>query len=324
MPDIRVEVLLDAAERRRALEDDVRLGLASTPRRLTPTLLYDEEGSRLFDEITRLPEYYLTRCEREILVERAAEIAGVSQAETLVELGSGTSEKTRILLDALHAGGTLRRFAPIDVSEETLRASAELVAAEYPELGVHAVVGDFARHLDAPLGGGRTLIAFLGSTLGNLEPAGRASFLETVSDALGPDDGFLIGLDLVKDPVIIEAAYNDSAGVSERFQRNGLAHLDREFGSDFAGAGFAYLARWDSRNEWVDLGFLSVGEQVLHVPALDVDVSFADGERLRIEISSKFTRVGVESELRAAGLDVAAWWEDANGSFALCLAIPLA
>jgi L-histidine N-alpha-methyltransferase len=208
------------------------------------------------------------------------------------------------------------------VSEEVLVASAYAIAEEYPAIEVHAVVGDFERHLSAVPDGGRRLFAFLGSTIGNLAPDARERFLHEVAACLVPSDALLLGLDLVKDPARIEAAYNDSTGVSERFQRNALAHLDRELGSDFTPARLAYLAFWDAEREWVDLGFNSVGAQVVHLPGLAIEVSFADGERLRIEVSVKFRRDRVESELAAAGLELAHWWTDRRGDFALALAVP--
>lgn len=319
-PRVRVDVLIDEDDRRAALHDATFWGLRATPKQIPTIWLYDERGSLLFDEITRLPEYYPTRREREILDRRAAEIASLTRADTLIELGSGTSEKTRLLIDALADEGSLRCFAPLDVSEEVLVASAYRVAEEYPALDVHAVVGDFERHISAVPDGEHRLVAFLGSTIGNLAPEARGRFLHAVAGTLREGGALLLGLDLVKDPAWIEAAYNDSAGVSERFQRNALAHLDRELGSDLTRARFDYLARWDPVNEWIDLGFRSVGTQVVQVPGLGVEVSFADGEHLRIEVSSKFRREGVESELAAAGLELERWWTDEAGDFALCLA----
>ena len=319
---VRVEVLLDDAERRAALHETTLRGLEDIPKQIPTIWLYDERGSRLFDEITRLPEYYLTRAERGIIEERAPEIALETRAETLVELGSGTSEKTRLLLDALVAQRTLSRFVPLDVSEEVLVASAHAIAEEYPGLGVHALVGDFERHLTALPPGGRRLFAFLGSTLGGLEVEARESFLRAVATSLGADDTLLLGLDLVKDPARIEAAYTDSAGLSERFQRNGLANLDRELGSDFSQRRFEHYAEWDADREWVDIGFRSRGAQVVQVPGLGIQVAFADGEVLRTSISAKFRRDRFEAELTAAGLELARWWTDSNSDFAVCVAVP--
>lgn len=319
-PRVRVDVLLDEEDRRAALHDATFWGLRATPKQVPSIWLYDEAGSAIFEEITRLPEYYLTRRERELLIAHAREIASLTGAQTLVELGSGTSEKTRLLLDALAEEGSLACFVPLDVSEQVLVASAYTIAAEYPALRVHAVVGDFERHLAAVPDGEGKLIAFLGSTVGNLAPEARARFLGSVAEALGAGDALLLGLDLVKDPARIEAAYNDATGVSERFQRNALAHLDRELGSDFTRARFAYMAAWDPAEEWVELGFRSAAAQVVHVPELGVDISFARGEPLRIEVSAKFRRERVERELAGAGLALERWWTDAAGDFALALA----
>jgi L-histidine Nalpha-methyltransferase len=319
-PRVRVEVLVDEAHHRAALREATALGLRSTPKQLPVVWLYDERGSELFDAITRQPDYYPTRCEREILDAHSAEIASATRAETLVELGSGTSEKTRLLLDALAAEGSLRRFVPLDVSEEVLVASAYDIAAEYPEVEVHAVVGDFERHLAAVPADDRRLVAFLGSTIGNLQPEARGRFLRGVASSLGEGDALLLGLDLVKDPRRIEAAYNDGAGVSERFQRNALVHVDRELGSTFARSRFDYDASWNPEHEWVDIGFRSVGDQTVQVPELGIEVAFADAERLRMEVSTKFRRERVEAELGAAGLELARWWEDERCEFAVCLA----
>jgi L-histidine N-alpha-methyltransferase len=319
-PRIRVERLMDEADRRDALYDETFWSLRAEPKHVSPVWLYDERGSLLFDEITRLPEYYPTRREREILRARAPEIAARTEARTLVELGSGTSEKTLLLLDALAAAGTLERFVPLDVSEEILYASAHEIAQRYAGVGVHAIVGDFERHLAAlPQGDGR-LLAFLGSTIGNLPPERRARMLASVASVLGPDDAFLLGVDLVKDPSRIEAAYNDSAGVTEAFLRNALVALNRELGADFVQDRLAYEARWDPAHEWVDLGFRARVPQRVAVAGLDVDVELRAGEQLRLEVSSKFRRERLELELAAAGLALEAWWTDEAGDFAVLLA----
>ena len=282
--------------------------------------LYDERGSRLFDEITRLPEYYLTRAERDILVHRAAEIATLTEARTLIELGSGTSEKTRLLLDALEAAGTLERFVPLDVSEEVLRGSAETIAARYRNVGVHALVADFERHLTALPDGPSRLVAFLGSTIGNLDPARRARLLGTVAAVLAPGDRFLLGVDLVKEPARIEAAYNDSRGVTETFVRNGLTVVNRELGADFDQERLEFVSRWDAAHEWMDIGFRATDAHFVSIPGLEVELPLQHGEALRFEISAKFRRDGIERELASAGLSLDAWWTDPNGNFALLLA----
>jgi L-histidine Nalpha-methyltransferase len=290
---------------------------------LPPKWFYDEEGCRLFDEITKLPEYYPTRTERAILVACAGDIAARTSADTLVELGSGTSEKTRLLLDALSAQRTLRRFVPFDVSEPTLRDAAGAIEVEYPGIDVHAVVGDFERHLDRLPTGGTRLVAFLGGTIGNLDPRARARFYGEIAAGLGPDDALLLGTDLVKDTGRLEAAYDDAAGVTAAFNRNVLSVLNRELGADFVPDRFAHIARWNAAEEWIEMRLRSEGAQAVHVAELDLDVRFAGGEEMRTEISAKFRRERVEDELAAAGLALTAWWTDPGGDFALSLSVPI-
>ncbi|HVM26316.1 MAG TPA: L-histidine N(alpha)-methyltransferase, partial [Mycobacteriales bacterium] len=252
-PDLRLDRHLAPDSLRRALEADVRAGLTATPKTLPPKWFYDARGSELFDQITRLPEYYPTRCEREVLAARAADIAEFTRADTLVELGSGTSEKTRLLLDALRDAGTLRRFVPFDVDETVLTSAGRAVAAEYPGVAVHAVVGDFERHLGTLPAGGRRLVAFLGGTIGNLPPVERASFLASLAATLGPEDFLLLGTDLVKDPERLVRAYDDSAGVTAAFNRNVLHVLRRELGADVDPDAFEHVALWDARQEWIEM-----------------------------------------------------------------------
>jgi len=303
---------------RDALEADVRAGLTSTPKTLPPKWFYDARGSQLFDEITRLPEYYPTRRERAILQAHATDIAALVAADTLVELGSGTSEKTRLLLDALQQAGTLRRYLPFDVDETVLAAASAAVAGEYPGIAVHAVAGDFEHHLPLLPAGGRRLVVFLGGTIGNLLPAQRARFLRTLAQNLAPGDGLLLGTDLVKDPARLVAAYDDAAGVTAQFNRNVLRVLARELGADVDPDAFAHVARWDAENEWVEMRLRSRREQVVRV--LDLQVPFAEGEELRTEISAKFRRERVAGELAAAGFRLRSWWTDPQGDYALCLA----
>lgn len=318
-PRIRIDRLLDEDDRRSALYDATFWSLRGRPKELPSVWLYDERGSRLFDQITRLPEYYLTRAERATLEARADEIAA-GGTQTLVELGSGTSEKTRLLLDALEAAGTLERFVPLDVSEEVLRAGAEGIAARYRDIEVHALVADFERHLDAVPEGPNRLVAFLGSTIGNLDPARRARLLQTVAAVLAPGDRFLLGVDLVKEPARIEAAYNDSGGVTETFVRNGLTVVNRELGADFDQERLEFVSRWDAEREWMNIGFRAVDAHSVSIPGLDVELPLQQGELLRFEISAKFRREGIERELRSAGLSLDTWWTDPNGDVALLLA----
>jgi L-histidine Nalpha-methyltransferase len=321
MGRVRVDAFLTEADLDAALRDDARRGLTSLPKELPPKWFYDERGSQLFDEITRLPEYYPTRREREILVARAPAVAATG-ADTLVELGSGTSEKTRLLLDAMAGASNLRRFVPFDVSEATLRQAAEAVAAEYPGVDVHAIVGDFEHHLGNLPGGGTRVVAFLGGTIGNLAPEQRAVFLREIASGLSPGDSFLLGTDLVKDIDRLEAAYDDSAGVTAEFNRNVLWVLNNRLGADFVPERFEHVARWDKDQEWIEMWLRSEAAQGVTLPALGLTARFEAGEEMRTEISAKFRCSGIEDELAAAGLRVAEWWTDARGDFALSLSIP--
>jgi L-histidine Nalpha-methyltransferase len=303
-----------------ALAADARTGLTATPKTLPPRWFYDERGSELFDRITRLPEYYPTRAERGLLEAHAGDIAAASGADTLVELGSGTSEKTRLLLSALTGAGTLRRFVPFDVDPSVLRTAGEAITAEYPGIAVAAVAGDFTVHLGELPRDGRRLVAFLGSTIGNLEPGPRAAFLRDLAGTLQRGDTFLLGTDLVKDTDRLIRAYDDAAGVTAAFNRNVLAVLNQRLGADFDPGAFAHVARWNAEQEWIEMRLRSRREQVVHLAALDLEVPFAAGEELRTEVSAKFRRNGVERELAAAGLRTTSWWSD--GDFALSLSVP--
>jgi L-histidine N-alpha-methyltransferase len=304
-----------------ALRADVRAGLTATPKTLPPRWFYDERGSELFDEITRLPEYYPTRTERAVLAARADEIAAVSGAETLVELGSGTSEKTRLLLTALRQAGTLRRFVPFDVDPTVLRSAAAAITAEYPGVAVDAVVGDFTRHLGELPRSGRRLIAFLGSTIGNLEPGSRSDFLTELAAGLRPGDSFLLGTDLVKEPARLVRAYDDAAGVTAAFNCNVLAVVNRELEADFDTEAFDHVALWDDEQEWIEMRLRSRTDQVVYVADLDLEVPFARGEELRTEVSAKFRPERVADEIAAAGLRLTHWWTDPDGDFAVSLSI---
>ena len=319
---IVVDVHLEPNEMARALADDVRAGLGAVPKTLPPKWFYDDRGSELFEEITRLPEYYPTRTERGILLAHARDVAELTKADTLVELGSGTSEKTRILLDALRAAGTLDRFVPFDVSEQTLRDAAAAVSREYAGVRVHAVVGDFEHHLaDLPTGGTR-VVAFLGSTIGNLTPAARARFLADLTATLAPGDALLLGTDLVKDVDRLVAAYDDAAGVTAEFNRNVLAVLNAELGASFALDRFDHVAQWNEEDRWMEMRLRSRGVQLVPVPGLGIEVGFADGEDLLTEISAKFTRDQVERELWDAGFVLEEAWTDPDDDFLLTLSRP--
>ncbi len=320
-PGVKVDVYVRPGDAKRALRAEVLQGLCGTPKELSPKWLYDERGSQLFDDITRLPEYYPTRREREILLAHASDVARLSGADTLIELGSGTSEKTRLLLDSMEEAGTLKRFVPFDVSEAFLRRAAASLAREYPGITVHAVVGDFEHHLGNLPGGGRRLVAFLGGTIGNFKPAQRALFLREVSAGLQPGDGLLLGTDLIKDRERLYAAYNDSAGVTAEFNRNVLKVLNREVGADFEPDAFEHFAPFDEDNAWIEMRLVSRRAQTVWLSTLRKRVDFAEGEVLRTEVSCKFRQAQVEAELAEAGLHLTQWWTDSAGDFALSLAL---
>lgn len=319
-PRVRIDVLFDETDRRSALHDATFWSLRAEPKELPAVWLYDERGSRLFEQITTLPEYYLTGAEREILSDHAAEIAALTQARTLIELGAGTSDKTRLLLDALDEAGSLERFVPLDTSEQVLRESAHTLAASYPTLGIHAIVGDFERHLHALPPGEARLIAFLGSTVGNLYPTRRHDLFSAIASSLTPDDSFLLGVDLVKERAVVEAAYNDPGGVTEAFVRNALTVANRDLHADFDQARFAFVARWDAGQEWMEIGFRALEPHTVRATELEIEIPFGAGEQLRIEVSAKFRPDRIEAELVAAGLAPEAFWTDAGKRFALVLA----
>ncbi|MGE2816466.1 L-histidine N(alpha)-methyltransferase [Mycobacterium heidelbergense] len=304
-----------------ALRRDVLDGLRRTPKSLPPKWFYDSVGSELFDQITRLPEYYPTRAEAEILRARSAEIAVASEADTLVELGSGTSEKTRLLLDALHGRGSLRRFVPFDVDAGVLSAAATAIQSEYAGVEIKAVCGDFEAHLTEIPDGGRRLFVFLGSTIGNLTPEPRAEFLATLSAVMRPGDSLLLGTDLVKDTGRLVRAYDDEAGVTAAFNRNVLAVINRELDADFDVAAYRHVARWNADEERIEMWLRADHEQRVRVGALELTVDFAAGEEMLTEVSCKFQPDGVNTELAGAGLRRIRWWTDAAGDFGLSLAV---
>jgi L-histidine N-alpha-methyltransferase len=329
-----IEHRLPADYRAASLRADALAGLTATPKSLPPKWFYDAQGSALFEKITELPEYYPTRAERAILRAVAPEIAALTGATALVELGSGSSDKTRLLLDALRDAGTLRGYVPVDVSESALAAAGDALAAEYPGLAVHAVVADFDNYLGVPAGGaadggagagtaaGPRLVAFLGSTIGNMVPAEREVFLRRVRAQLRPGDAFLLGTDLVKDPAVLVAAYDDSAGVTAAFNKNVLSVLNAELGADFDLDAFEHVAAWDAGREWIEMRLRAASAQSVRVSDLGLTVQFAAGEEMRTEVSAKFREAGVAAELAAAGLAMRSWWTDPDGQFGLSLAVP--
>ncbi|HEV2451803.1 MAG TPA: L-histidine N(alpha)-methyltransferase [Streptosporangiaceae bacterium] len=325
MSGLEVERRLPADFLARALREDARAGLTATPKSLPPKWFYDAAGSALFDKITELAVYYPTRAERAILASASGQIAAVTRADTLVELGSGSSAKTRLLLDALRGARTLRRYVPVDVSEAALEAAGRRLLDRYPGLDVHAIVSDFSYQLGLPeerAAGERRLVAFLGSTIGNMVPAERARFLARLRAGLHEGDALLLGTDLVKDPGTLVAAYDDPAGVTAAFNKNVLAVLNTELRAGFDLDAFEHVALWNPSAEWIEMRLRSVMAQTVRLPAIDLQVRFAGGEEMLTEISAKFRRAGIERELYAAGLAPRSWWTDPDGQFGLSLSMP--
>jgi len=304
------------------MEREVRLGLTAKPKELAPKYFYDERGSRLFEQITELPEYYPTRAERQILAARSVEIvAAAGEPGTLVELGSGSAAKTRHLLDAMRDAGCLATYVPVDISEEITHATARSLVEEYRGLSVRGLVCDFEQDLERiPNGGDGRLVAFLGGTIGNLYPEPRRRFLTRIGALLEPGDRILLGTDLVKERSRLEAAYDDSEGVTAEFNKNVLLVLNRRLGGDFDPEMFEHVARYDSEAARMDIRLRSLAKQTVRLDGLDLTVRFAAGEEMRTEISSKFTREGLEGVYREAGLRPDGWFTDSAGDYALSLA----
>jgi L-histidine Nalpha-methyltransferase len=323
-PDVTIDDHLDATHER-GLAEDVLDGLTRPFKELPPKHFYDAHGCELFDRITELPEYYPTRAERSILQAEAAAIVAATGAAELVELGSGSAAKTRVLLDAMARAETLRRYVPFDVAESVVRASAEALVEEYPGLRVHGVIGDFERHLDRipPAAAGEPrVVALLGGTIGNFPPGSRRRLLREIAALLGPDDRLLLGTDLVKDPLVLEAAYDDAAGVTAEFNRNVLRVLNRELDADFPLEQFEHVAFFDRRHEWIEMRLRARQACSVRIAALGLEVELDEREEIRTEISAKFTRERVRADFAAAGLRLASWHTDAQERFALSLAAP--
>ena len=320
-PEIRIDLhLAEGSERQ--LAEDVLDGLTRPFKELPPKHFYDSRGSELFERICELPEYYPTRTELEILRAQGEAIVRRARPVELVELGSGATTKARLLLDAMASQGTLRRYVPVDVSERMVREAAVELAGDYPGLSVHGVVGDFERHLDRipPPDGGPRLVALLGGTIGNFPPGSRRRLLREVARLLGPDDHLLMGTDLVKDPAILEAAYDDSAGVTAEFNRNILRVVNRDLDADFDPGGFDHVAFFDRRREWIEMRLRAREACAVRVAALDLEVEFEPGEELRTEISAKFTPERIRSDCAAAGMELEHLWTDERRLFGLSLA----
>lgn len=319
---VKTDCFVTPADLDAALRTDVAHGLSRTPKELPAKWFYDERGSELFEEITQLDEYYPTRRERSILSLHADEIAKASGAGTLMELGAGSGQKTRILLDALLDAGSLETYVPVDVSSDYLQESAEKIAADYPAVRVHAVAADHDRHLELLPPLKRRLIAFLGSTIGNMAPHERGRFLGTLRRIMQPGDTVLLGVDLVKDRDRLVRAYDDAKGVTAAFNRNVLSVINRGLDADFVLDRFQHVAAWDELHERMEMRLRSTRDQVVHIRALDLRVTFSEGEEMRTEISSKFRRAGMEKELSQADLQLMRWWVDTDGDYAVCLARP--
>ena len=315
-----MSVVIDRHEVLDTLLEDVRDGLTRSFKELPPKYFYDERGSAMFDRITTLPEYYPTRCERQILNRHAPEIVESTDAEELVELGSGTASKTRALLYAMAGNGSLRRYVPFDFDPSVVEACALELTELYPGLDVHGVVGDFGRDLGSIPDGQRRLFAFLGGTIGNLPPEERAGFLARLRDQMGPQDRLVIGTDLVKDRSVLEAAYNDSAGVTAEFNRNVLRVINAGLDADFDPEAFEHVAFFDEANSWIEMRLRANGAQRVRIVGADLEVTFADGEEIRTEVSAKFTRAAVERELDAAGLRLDEFFTDGSALFGLAFA----
>jgi L-histidine N-alpha-methyltransferase len=318
---IAIDVHLDA-DAAAAMARDVREGLSASPKELSPKYFYDERGSQLFEQITELSEYYPTRAEREILSERSAEIHATAGApRTLVELGSGSASKTRHLLTAMRDAGCLETYVPVDISEEITQETARILVDEYPGLAVRGLVCDFEHDLERiHSDGSARLVAFLGGTIGNLYPGERREFLTRIAALFGPGDHLLLGTDLVKETGRLEAAYDDAAGVTAEFNKNVLQVLNRELAADFDLDAFEHVARYDAREERMDIRLRSLAEQTVVLGELDLSIQFAAGEEMRTEISTKFTRERLECVYAEAGLEMRGWFTDAAGDYALSLA----
>jgi dimethylhistidine N-methyltransferase len=324
----RLDISHALLSERSSLADDVRDGLTRSPKRLTPKHLYDARGCELFEEICTLAEYYPTRTERAILDAEAAHIVAATGASELVELGAGSATKTRVLLDAMRDADRLSRYVPFDIAEAAVRPTAEAIFAEYPQLdSVHGVVGDFLTDLDlvpAPESDSPRLVALLGSTIGNFVGEERRELLAAIRALLRPQDHFLLGADLVKDPAVLEAAYNDSRGVTAAFDLNVLTVINRELDGDIPVANFSHSARFDREHEWIEMRLRAEQACHVHLAAIDLDVDFAAGEELRTEISAKFTPERLGADLGAVGLEVTTLYTDPDTLFALALARPSA
>ena len=319
----QVDVHMDEQSRLGDLADDVRRGLTAHPKVLPPKYFYDTRGSGLFERITHLPEYYLTRVEARLLDALAPELMrGVTPGD-IVELGSGCSAKTRQLLEAMNGSRRATRYVPVDVDLDTLEVTAARLIKDYPFLRVHAIVGDFERHLaSVPARAGPRLVLFLGSTIGNLDPPARHHLLDQVRRLLAPGDRFLLGVDLVKDVRLLEAAYNDAAGVTREFNRNILRVVNRGVGGDFRPEVFRHVAFYNDAAARIEMHLVPTSRQTVRLRRLGLTIDVSPEESIWTESSYKFSRAGVEALLDDAGLRLARWHVDPANYFALALIQP--
>jgi L-histidine N-alpha-methyltransferase len=317
-----IDVHLSPEDVRSQMRTDALKGLQAEQKSIPPVWFYDERGSQLFEEITQLPEYYPTRAERALLERHARAISELAKADTLVELGAGACDKTRVLLAALQETGTLSRYVPFDVSDEFLRAAAATLSREFETVDMHLVIGDFHHHLGEIPRDGRRMIAFLGGTIGNLDPAQRSRFLFDLNCTMSSDDSLLLGTDLVKDRDRLVAAYDDAAGVTADFNRNVLQVLNEQLGGDFDPARFRHVARWNEDDQWIEMRLRAEEATEVSLSGAGISVRFEEGEELLTEISSKFTPMRVEEELSEAGFVVEGMWGAEDGEFLLTLAHP--
>ncbi len=318
----QLDVLVDEAMLRAQFAADVAHGLTTRPRSLSPKYFYDAAGSALFEEITRLPEYYLTRAELALLRAHSPELMAELRPDEVVELGPGPPTKFAILLDT-DAGQTVGRYVPFDVNADAIDAIARELVRGHPRLEVHGLVGDFERHLrHVPPLVGRRLVALLGSTIGNLEPGPRRTLLSGVRGLLGTDGRFLLGIDLVKDRARLQAAYDDAAGVTAEFNRNVLRVVNRGLDADFEPEAFRHHAFYNASAARIEMHLIPERRQTVHVRAIGLEVTLEPDETIWTEASYKFTRASVEAMFGEAGLRLERWVTGPDEAFALALAGP--
>ena len=325
---VKISTLDEPGEIAEEMVRDVWAGLTAEPKDLSawPKYFYDAEGSKIFEDITATPEYYQTDAELSILNEKSEEILSRTGCRTLIELGSGSSSKTRTLLDVLTKMDVSARYAPFDVSESALVESGEQLAVEYPSLEIQGYVGDFDKSLTGLLtseaDSGHKLVAFLGGTIGNFSPEKRREFLQTLGEGLDSGDYLLVGMDLVKDRTILEAAYDDAAGVTARFNKNLLNVLNRRLEADFDPELFAHRAIYNDTHQRIEMWLDSTEEQEINVPAFGLDVHFESGEGMRTEISTKFTHESATKAFEEANMGLCDLYTDDPNLFSLALATP--